>query len=101
MKHGQFQSPDEIKEAIEEMNRQPQLPLSLRDQFALHAPMPPPGWFKPEFTDDAKTAATIHPALNAIAMENYRRSKLAAESLLQWPYAWADMQLAERERRKS
>ena len=51
--------------------------ISLRDYFASHAPFPPPewfiGWFKAEDGD------------------------VMQKSWIQWPYAWAELQLAARE----
>ena len=62
----------------------------LRDEFAVHAPMPPPEWFSvPDHAPRPETEAALDEW-----DRDYRTLRLS-----RWPYAWADMQIAERERR--
>lgn len=64
--------------------------MSLRDYFAAHAPAEPGWWFDPvmdtEKPDDYADTAAIR------SWED-RRNR---ERWIQWPYAWADLQIAQR-----
>lgn len=55
--------------------------MTLRDYFAAHAPAEPQSWFEP----------TMPPG--PPDMHDYYK-----ELSIQWPYAWADEQLKEREK---
>lgn len=84
----------------------------LLDDFALKAPLVP-DWFEPEMPEfpsrivNRNTGEEISPdALTQSALDGlaagaaFTRSKeRASRRLIQWPYAWARMQLAERAKR--
>lgn len=53
--------------------------MTLRDYFAAHAPAEPQSWFEP-------------------TMPSGSPNDYFKERSIQWPYAWADEQLKEREK---
>lgn len=82
--------------------------MTLRDYFAAHAPGLIPDWFEPTVT--AKPEPIYHEGHSTekdscfeCLPENWReRDRWTAEyqkqTFIQWPYAWADLMLAEREK---
>ena len=89
---------------------------TLRDQFACHAPQPPPDWFvpdvgprpkddwrcrhKPDWRYDSYEAADADGLpWNAaeLPIEVYEEH-VKRQKGIQWPYAWADLMLAEKKK---
>lgn len=62
--------------------------LSMRDYFAAHAPVEPQPWFSPD-TSHRTLRRLTQPEIAKIMDEERRK---------QWPYAWADTMLAERDK---
>lgn len=88
--------------------------MSLRDYFAAHAPAEPQGWFEPVMdgprpmvyrlprhmggglTDDPFGESFLDEGQQRLA--DLWDAEQARERRIQWPYAWADAMLKERER---
>lgn len=75
--------------------------MSLRDFFIAHAPAEPQPWFEPKVPprpegEKPSTASSVLLGLPPSAWEIER----AKQRYIQWPAAWADAMLAERERVK-
>jgi len=84
--------------------------MSLRDYLAAHAPAEPQPWFEPVFT----TPIPKHPVWNGFDPYGSKKLLMKHETTLrqlgyekeqarlaQWPYAWADALLAEREKKSA
>lgn len=74
--------------------------LSVRDYFAAHAPVLCPRWFAPKMeTDRPKPEHSPIDGLveNSADLDSWNEESMK-EASRQWPYAWADMMLAEREK---
>lgn len=82
--------------------------MSDLDQFAVHAP-PVPDWFEPEMPEprpESRYSETERdfdrsPKLVNAAEVYAWDLEFVRQKLIQWPYAWAGMQLKEHERRKA
>lgn len=80
--------------------------MTLRDYLAAHAPKRPQRWFVPRMPErPAEIYDHEHPSENCwdCMPRNWRERQewndvYATERLIQWPYAWADAQIAEREK---
>lgn len=88
--------------------------MTLRDYFAAHAPTEPLGWFEPRMPpqpepaydhdhpgdrcysmiDGSQLCAPVNAAERRAWRDEYNR-----QYSVQWPYAWADAQLAVREQK--
>lgn len=97
----------------------PQTGMTLRDYFAAHAPSQPQPWFKPivskcperawESTDGSVKFASVQEAekamgefgefhdANAEAIREWG-NEFDKQQWLQWPFAWADEQIKQRNR---
>lgn len=81
--------------------------LTLRDYFAAHAPASPQPWFRPEMPPQPERIYPHKKCMNACCKLPMNASEREAWVLekerqlyIQWPYAWADAMLAERDRAK-
>lgn len=91
--------------------------MTLRDYFAAHAPTDPQPWFLPTMPpkpkskwidEDGKEYSSRWEAEEAVGFDGYVDANLEAVGMweaeyvkarfTQWPYAWADEQLQEREK---
>jgi len=84
--------------------------MSLRDVFAVHAPSEPQAWFTPTMKEDRPVPVKLNgvivdsddPVFDAKCanIKEVREfdKEYAKQTSIQWPYAWADAQIAERER---
>lgn len=74
---------------------------SLRDYFAAHAPGPPQPWFIPVMeTKRPESSGPLSPSGYAPNYEEIEAwdAEFRKQRYIQWPYAWADAMLAEREK---
>ena len=84
--------------------------MSLRDWFAGQAPTEPQPWFEPVFT----TPIPEYPVWDGMDPNGFKKLLMKHETTLrqlgyekeqarlaQWPYAWADALLAEREKKSA
>jgi len=78
--------------------------MSLRDYFAAHAPRRAQWWFEPTMPPRPESMYDHdHPsaqcfeccAVNYVEVEAWQTER-RRQFLIQWPYAWADVMLAER-----
>ena len=75
------------------------LGMTLRDYFAAHAPAEPQPWFEPVTPPRPEAIGPVvdgWPA-NYQAIEFWEK-EYRKQRYIQWPYAWADAQIEERER---
>lgn len=91
--------------------REPEGGMWLRDYFAAHAPANPEVWFEPDFMEKPQAVYDHdHPNLPICnececLISNWQErsdwcSAYTRALMMQWPYAWADAMLAERNRTK-
>jgi hypothetical protein len=82
--------------------------MSLRDYFAAHAPKRPQPWFKPNIPPIPEAIYDHEHSIDRCGYDtcsptNWRergewQDEYDKQHWIQWPYAWADAQLRERER---
>lgn len=74
--------------------------MSLRDYLAAHAPAEPQPWFKPVMNTPRPQPHDFDRDGNAANSQEIHTWDRAAidQTYIQWPYAWADAMLRERER---
>ena len=83
--------------------------MTLRDYFAAHAPAEPQEWFRPNLrsidtttksmrsiNEIKKSDASKDEKQAAILAQRARIAFIKAQTLIQWPYAWADMMIKQR-----
>lgn len=85
---------------------EPQDGMKLRDYFVAHAPAEPQPWFQPDMPERPAPVYVHSASCGCVECEsptNWREveaydKERAKQRLVQWPYAWAAAQIAERER---